>query len=291
MPSNRKPKLSVTKAKGVHVYKCVFPSCSNFFTSTSNSSVKYCKNHTRYPKSAKPPLLLLASISLLFCVVFTSAEAAETLKGKGVGILIEKTVLKSGKLLYKDITPLDNSITKYSGGFIEKNGDLMRKSSPYQNSYGYYKHDKTFRIFVDPPPVIRNTLPIITIVSQLDEFHIKGQQKVTELRLNNETKPIESIRTYSHTRYIDSTCTNAIITVKDWKTVLPDTINYLRMNCDPKATKITTLGYDIKPLTKHKLAETYDWKLKQWQKEIMEKCTKSRNACTDLKQPTGAGQK
>lgn len=294
MPSNRKPKLSLKKAKGLHVYKCVFPTCLNFFTSRSNQSVKYCQNHTHYPTSKTTrSTLLLASLSLvcLLCLLsLPNAQAAESYKGKAVGVIIEKSCLLSEKCLkYKDIVTLDNSNQKYSGEFIPNGNDIKRKNVSFPNPLGFYRFDNDFRVFVDPPQAAKVKLPLIEIRTKLDQFFIQGQSKITELKINNETKATDKVRTFSHTRYVDSTCTNAIITAKNWKTVLPDTINYLRNGCDPSQTKINTLTYEVTPLVKHDISTSYKWKYEKWQAEIIKNCLKQRNSCQESNQPTRGG--
>lgn len=279
MPSSRKPKLSMKKAKGVHVYKCYYPSCNNFFTSTSNQSVKYCQNHTHFPTNKhKRSALLLASTLLLSFFVFHPAFALDDYTGHGIGIFIEKSVLLSGDLKYKDLLYLDNSIAKYSGSFIPNGDDIKRQNSPYTNQLGYYRYDKVFRIFIDPPYQIKNNLPLITIVSQLNEFHLPGQEKVTEYKENKDAKANNYIRSYSHTRYMDG-CNHATITAKNWKVILLDTIEYMKNKCSPEATKIKTLTVETKPLTKHDIATSQKAKQDSFYDFVKQNCLKSRNAC------------
>jgi hypothetical protein len=236
---------------------------------------------------------LLTSISLvclLSLLSLPSAFAADSYKGKALGIVIEKSCLLSEKCLkYKDILYLDNSNQKYSGSFISTGNDVKRQSVIFPNPLGFYRYDTDFLIFVDPPQAAKVKLPLIEIKTKLDEFHIQGQKKVTEYKQNNETKATEKIRTFSHTRYVDSTCTNAIITAKNWKIVLEDTIDYLRHNCSTDYTKLKTIEMEVTKLAKHDISTSYKWKYEAWKKQITEKCLRERNACQELNQPTRGG--
>lgn len=304
MPSNRKPKLSMKKAKGVHVYKCVFPNCQNFFTSTSNVSVKYCQNHARFPTTNQPRNLLLASILLIACVSFYIADAeaislgkitvgvptTENNKGHAVGVLLSETCIKLVKTgsktcpSYEILEPIyDNSIKEYSGSFKFKNGFYQRESTSYKNSMGFYQHDPTFRVLVDPPKTAK--LPLITIVPRLDQFHLAGQMKVFEIKDGiNDAKALKSIRMVSGIRYVDDSCTYATITAVNWKFVLTDTINFMKADCDPNKTEIKTVTSIIKPITQHKVSDSYQYKLDQWKKQIKEQCLTKKGSC-NVKQP------
>lgn len=228
-------------------------------------------------------LTLTLVIALLYCQTSQSEAAEQSFKGKVVGVVIEKSCLISDRCMnYSDIVDLDTTDPKYMGKFVEKNGDLTRQSTSKQNNYRWLEFQKGFTIVVDPPLKFRTQVPIITIVSQLDEFHIKGQEKVFEYKQTPDAKATMKVRSFSHTRYVDQTCTNAVITAKNWQNVLPDTINYLRMGCDPKHTNIQTISLDIKPLIKHDISTSSKSKLDKFYAQVLKECTKTRNACTSI---------
>lgn len=212
----------------------------------------------------------------------------ESYKGRMIGIVIEKTALMSGKIHYKDIIPLDSSNKKISGDFVKVGDDLRRANSPYKKTFEYYRFSSDYIIFVDPPAHTRDKLPLITIVSNLDEFRLKGQYDLIELGKPYNTKDSKATqqgRPFSHTRYVDSTCTNAIITAKNWQAVLPDTINFMREGCSPNATGLKTLSVEIKPLTKHNYGDSYKAKLDSWIKKIKQECLTKYQACKEMEQP------
>lgn len=229
-------------------------------------------------------LLIISCLTIPIC-----AEAA-TYKGKAVGIIIEKSCLSSDKCLkYSDIIQYDNTDPVYMGGFIEKDGDIARHSNSKQNNYKWLDYEKNYTIIVDPPLKFYNQIPLITILSKLDEYHDSGQYQVKEYKTIPDAKATKKIRYYSHTRYVDSGCNNAFITAKDWHKVLNDTIQYLKSGCDPSKTKIKTIANVTDALTKHDISTSYKWKDQKWRDQIIQQCTKARNSCTNLVQPTRAG--
>lgn len=224
--------------------------------------------------------LVLVSMTIPLTTM-NMADAAESYKGKVLGIIIEKSCLISDRCVdYKDIVSYDNSIPEYSGKLVEKNGDLIRKASSYQNNIRYYQYVKNFTIMIDPPQHYQTHIQTITIVSQLDEFHIKGQFSVLEYKSTNDAKATDKIRSYSHTRYVDSGCMNAIITARNWQSVLADTIQYLKSNCDPTQTKLKTVTTESTPLTKHDIKTSYKWQYDTKLEQIKKECLKARNSCS-----------
>lgn len=228
-------------------------------------------------------LTLTLVIALFSCHTIQSEAAQYNYKGKALGIVISKSCLMSQKCLhYSDIRDFDNSDSTMTGPLVLKDGDYVRQASSKQNNYYWLQYSKNYTVMLDPALKFRDQIPLITIVPTLDEFHLQGQFAIKEYKLQADAKATQDVRSYSHTRYVDSTCTNAIITAKDWKKVLPDTIDYLRNNCDSKHTKLTTITNEMRPLTKHDLGTSNKWKLDQFYKNVIEKCTKSRNACTEI---------
>ena len=251
-------------------------------------------NHIK-PVSLKPGFVLLLVVAI--SIVMVQAEAVsmgkitvagpkvEANKGYAIGIILSKSciaLVKAGKDTcpsYKDLASIDNSIPEYSGPFAETNGYYHRVPPKFANNMGYYQYDPTFRVFVDPPQTAR--MPLITIETKIPEYHISGQFKINEIKdyTLKDSKATKSARSYSHTRYVDSTCSFASITAVNWKTVLPDTIHFMRSNCDPKQTQIDTITLDVKQLTKHDIATSSKYKLDQFYLDVIKNCTKSYGAC------------
>lgn len=222
-------------------------------------------------------LLLLLPVAITVTLIY--AEGAEFYKGKAIGIQIEKSCLMSNCLKYKDLVFLDNSDPVYTGKFVTKGDDVMRQYRPTQNNAKWLQFAKNFTILVDPPSNVAIRIPMIYIVHQLDEFHLPTQYKTQEGKPAGLYQATERIRAYSHTRYVDATCTNAIITSKNWQTVLPDTINFLAHGCDPKYTKLDTISYEKKTLTKHDITTSKQYQYEQRIKWIKENCLKAFRAC------------
>lgn len=255
------------------------------------------------PVGLKIILLLL----LAFSITVTQAEAVsmgkivagapteERNKGYAVGIILSKTcitLVKAGKDTcpsYRDLATLDNSVPEYSGAFKETDGFYHRVPPKYPNTMGFYQYDPTFRIFVDPPKTAK--MPLITIEAQLQEYHIEGQFKINEIKDYSlkDSKATKSVRSYSHTRYVDPTCSYATITSENWQKILPDTIHFMRNNCDPNQTQILTLGSDIKRLTTHDITTTAKYKLEKLYDTIKRECLKEYGKCDTISQATRAG--
>lgn len=237
-------------------------------------------------------LILLLSTIVAISILTQQAEAAQSYKGKAIGIIIEKSCLISSKCLnYKDIVNLDNSNPVYAGKFTEKKGDLVRNCTSKQNNHQWLQFEKNFTIMVDPCLKFQNQIQTISIVTKLDEYHILGQEKVVEAKSTPDAKATMKVRTYSKDRYVDSTCTHSIITAKNWKVILPDTVNYLRSGCNPNYTKISTIVLDVKQLATHDISTSYKWKLQEQYDYIKKNCLHKRNACTEIPLATRAGLK
>ena len=235
---------------------------------------------------------LIAIAVIVFTITTTQAEAAPSYKGKVLGIVISKSCqLSPSCVQYNDILSYDNSNPGYSGGFgpDPKTGDIKRMTPKYKNELGFYYTDKTFRVMIDPPATIKGQIQLITILPQLQEFHDTSQKKIAEYRINNDTKPTEKIREWSTQRSVNDNCMAAMISGRNWQTLLPDTIEYMRHDCDPDHTKVSTIQTELIPLTKQDISTSYKSKDQKWRDYIIHNCTKSRNACTELSQPTRGG--
>ena len=213
---------------------------------------------------------------LILATSFATHEAYASSKIDAIGITIEKTLIISGKMHYSDISYLDNS-PKTIGNL----GIDGRVSTPKQDNPEWLRF-QNFTIVVDPPGNIANRIKMIHIVSNLDAYMTPDQMTVKEnnTRGIKEYKATQSVRLYSHTRSVDSHCTKSTITYKNWQTVLPDTIQYMKSGCTD--TKIDTVGRDIKPITKHDIPTSAKYKLDKFYDMVKKDCTKKRNACTIL---------
>lgn len=227
--------------------------------------------------------IILTLTIVIIAIPNQTAEAVPiSLKGKGLGIIIEKPLILSGKLRYADLIQYDNSSRLYSGDFVKAPyNDIKRGHSKYENSLGYYITSKKLTIFIDPPRAARTAMPTITIVSNLAEFHDTGQFKILENKtVHNDIKAQQTKRTYSTARFVDDGCYNAIIQYQDWKVLLDDTIQYLAHDCDPKYTKIKTTIDEFKPITKHDIGTSGKAKLDSFYEQVKNNCTKARNSCS-----------
>lgn len=217
--------------------------------------------------------------------IVAGAPTIEKNKGYAIGIILSKSciiLVKAGSdkcPSYEELATLDNSNPAYSGGFKEIDGFYQRAQPKYPNTMGFYQYDNTFRIFVDPPQTAK--MPIITIETRLTEYHIDGQFKVKEIKDGTlaDSKATKSVREYSHTRYVDKTCSFGTITADNWEKVLPDTISYMRANCDDSKTQVLTLAKDIRNLKNHDIATSSKYKLEQFYKDIIKNCTKTYQSC------------
>lgn len=236
--------------------------------------------------------LRLAAVLITVFVVLAVLPYRESEAARIIGISIDSVCLKSSTCVdYRDIISYDNSSKQFSGKFIEKNGDYTRKCTGIKSSLSYYSFDKPdkLRILVDPCYEQRNFIPLITIVSRLDQYHGAGQMKLVEIKPTNETKALALQRSYSVDRWVDATCDNAVISGKKWQALLPDTIQLLKHDCDARYTKFNTNQTETIPLTKHDISTSYKAKDQKWRDQIKQDCLKARNACTELKQPTRGG--
>lgn len=227
-------------------------------------------------------------LGILFLILLIPSAYAANYKIDSIGITIEKSCLLSVHCTnYTEIKNLDNS-PKTIGSLVKKGDDYYRIYTPKQNNPEWLRFGGPYLI-VDPPGNIIPRIKMIHIVSQLEEFHGVGQYVVKEHNVTNDAKPTKSVRVYSSVRFVDEHCKEATISSRNLLYVLRDTIDFMRSGCDPHNTMIKTTFEDIKPLTKHDLSTSYKAKDQKWRDYIIKECLKSRNACTDLKQPTRGG--
>lgn len=225
------------------------------------------------------PALILASlvITIAFTTGFSQAGATSLYQEKGITITLEKSLQISGKLNYTSLKKYDSSDERLSGKFVKVGNDIKRTTNKHQNTYGPYEFDKKYRVFVDPPPAILNKLPGIILVSNLDNYQLKSQMNVTEIK-SGDYGTGRTVRITSVIRYTNPGCTLSTLDWKDWQRTIPDTINFMKSGCDPKATKLDTIQKDYVTNKQHDIATTSKYKLEQWKKSL-DQCIKTGKNC------------
>ena len=169
----------------------------------------------------------------------------------------------------------DTSDRKKSGDFVKKGDGWARAKPQIRNHYLFYQQNVT--VFVEPnyDVLVRSKQIIVE-----PPVHIW-------YKLDKDKKVKDNTIIDYHNRYIDS-CSFARISYDPF--LLNDTVNYLKHDCKVKSEydekKVTK-----KPYTKQDISTSYKWKDQKWREQIIKECTKARNACQDLVQPTRAGLK
>jgi len=125
----------------------------------------------------------------------------------------------------------------------------------------YYEQNKiTDGYILDPTAEVMQQINLITIRSNFVEYILPDSRG-----FNNTERSIN----YGLGRFIDS-CRLAYIDSKQWFSLLGDTIMYLDSGCTK--TYHTQERSIYLNSTVHNIAESYKWKLEQWQKEVINKC-------------------
>jgi hypothetical protein len=190
---------------------------------------------------------------------------------------------------YKDMITLDSSDRNISGKFTTDDDGFFHRLDPIQNnSWKLYDFDETIRIFVDPPDNMLDRVRLITIMPNFDNYFVAGDLTISDqytlinvVQDGNATskavnysylnKTQDFSRVIYHDRYIDN-CRSAVINAAVWKAILPDTINFMRNDCDPKHTQfeereVITPNYTSIDITTSPNYQA-QWKLE----EDMERC-------------------
>ena len=197
---------------------------------------------------------------------------------------------------YKDLATLDSSKTEISGDFTtDDNGFFHRGIPQIGNDCRVYDLDNQLRIFVDPSAYCQTRIKIIEIMPNLDTYILNSNKSQHE-----EFKPIEFIynstfgnatqnktiqiinstlepgRIIFHDRFIDKSCSRALINSDVWEILIPDTLRHMRENCEPGTT-----NYDVKEFiptnnTDFYKNESRDWKALQ---EIEESKVRCKSLC------------
>lgn len=229
----------------------------------------------------------ILTVVLSHAITATTAEAAQPLRV--TSIIIEKSCqLSSNCVSYSDIKFLDNS--PKTVGVLDVKG--VRHYTPKQDNIEWLRFYNYSMVLVNAPPKITDKSKTITIKTQLDMFFKPTQYTVKEYNSTNynatrDAKPTQSVRSFSHSWDVDPSCRNAVISGKEWQTLLPQIISYLDSGCTEKIQ--SNVSQEIKPITKTPLITSYKYKQQLWLDIIKKDCLQKRNACTDLKQPTRGG--
>ena len=158
----------------------------------------------------------------------------------------------------------DQSDQKISGKFGYKDGYYQRLSSPYKNfQYGYYKYLNGTRLWIDAPSDVK---PAKNIVIAPRNFEYIIHKQIIDTTKNNTLM-------VGQNRYVSKTCSYAIITSENWLFLLGDTLKYLQTGChdtnfDEKKIVSWTRNY-------HDITTSAKYKLEQWVKQSIDKCSKT----------------
>lgn len=197
---------------------------------------------------------------------------------------------------YEELVQLDTSVPEYSGEFITTDGFFHRDKSLYQNSWKRYESDPTIRIIVDPPAGMNERIKMIILKPNFDIYTLPDQkvqhsefELIEEQVFDNYTKETKTVtkinqtqffgRVVYHDRYVDENCKDATINADIWKTIIPDTIHYLRTDCDNTTFVHEQIIYPN--YTSIDIANSTDYQHKQWIEEVKEHCIFKFRQCTD----------
>ena len=148
----------------------------------------------------------------------------------------------------------DNTDKSVSGEII----DNKREWPNIQNEWKWYKQQNyPYVIYYDPPPDIVNR-----------SYHITIQPTVPTYKLNqgvsNNLNMTENKVVFASDRWVGNNCGSASISAKLWASLLGDTMNYMKNNCDDSQTIFnanTTYTYSNAALTKEENSKFYLWQL------------------------------
>ena len=204
---------------------------------------------------------------------------------------------------YSALRKFDSSMQEVSGFFTD-DGFYHRGSPPQKNSWRLYDHDSTPRVIVDPPPGMSERIRLITIQDNFKDYLLPDSRTMKpNYQLINMTKLADewgkngtynglvktsffnttdtASRIIYHDRYIDEKCWHAIINADKWEILLPDTINYMRNNCDDAHTSFIHKEVVVEKLTPQDITTSQKYKDEQRLKWIKEFCIFKYGSCKD----------
>ncbi len=114
---------------------------------------------------------------------------------------------------------------------------------------------------INPSAEVMDRIKMIEIRLNFEEFHKQGKDEGYD--------DIKHTINYGVGRYVDS-CRLAYIDSNNWMALAGDTIMYFFSNC---TKTYMNKGYSVAiNQTEHNIADSYKWKLEQWQKEVINNC-------------------
>lgn len=208
-------------------------------------------------------------IQLNIGILYANAETVNN----AIGIDFSKTYTTHLKInpdlhpTYDDLLSLnlDNSDRRITGDFITKDGITQRDNPSMINHWRYYKYSTNYLIFIDPPSDMRDKLKMITIESNLDVYLDKSQM----------TKQ-DNVRHYNIDRWINKSCTKAIIGADDYLRLLSDTVYLMRNNCDYSKSVFKHQMNVTDDATYQDISTSQKYKEEQWKNEIKSTHTESK---------------
>lgn len=153
----------------------------------------------------------------------------------------------------------DNTDQSKLGKFKLIDGTIQRDTPQLKNPQLFYKFDKTERFWVDPPHIVRVSIPMIYIETELPAYKIAGS-----VHMANYTTP------WKQDRYENKTCREIKIGSENWQYMLGDSIIYLKSGC-----KVTTFDnkFNITTIKSFQdITTSYKWNYDKWIKASMENC-------------------
>jgi hypothetical protein len=215
---------------------------------------------------------ILVSVLVVLALIIPPAHAY---KLGMIGIGLSQSCLSLSSLgtasscpTYQDLIQLDSSKQEISGKFVlNDDGNYYREASQLRNAWKWYDqtNNNEYRIFVDPSPKQALQLKMIWIHPNLDKYVLSH-------------KVIDNTVVLEHTRYIDN-CRVAQITSKNWQSLIPDTILFMRNNCQPNFTLLNTSVSDVRPYVEHDITTSQKWIHEAWLKNITENCLQEYGKC------------
>jgi hypothetical protein len=226
------------------------------------------KNRELFSIVVVSPTDVFVIIAALFLLTIPAYAEEHLLSDKMVGIRLSNTcitLLKNNLTTncpsYSDLLSLDSSNRQISGDFVTENGFLKRTNPKYENHWKFYSLKDDYVIFIDPPTDIFGRIKIITITPQLTFFSPTLESGSVQDRL-----------ILKFGRFVNESCDNATITAVGWLELLPDTIFYMRKNCEPTMTKYELSETITKERHKPDITTSPNKQYEFWVKEMLERC-------------------
>lgn len=195
----------------------------------------------------------------------------------------------------------DSTNPEISGEFGMIDGVYQREIPTLKNHWKYYDNLKEPTIWIDPPGDVLLRAKIITIENNFKEYPLPrgGSEKTTTITNQTQitvpivgpgykdfkviTVPDDSKLVYylGNERYVSRTCTKTIIDASSWVTLLGDSMQLMKHNCDLKYTNHQDKKeVQIKQI-EHDITTSYNWQLQQYVKMVKENCLQKFMGCTE----------